>query len=120
MLRFGLGSGIFASILGLILTSLQAQHPAAAGNTFHESVEQPGTVWRPGVADSPYREIVQNLDNKVSHSGQSSAHLRLSANPGTHIYYWYPAPRVDIVDNLKVSIWIKANRPGTRIAARAV
>jgi hypothetical protein len=120
MVRLGFASTLVGIVAALILTCVQAQNPPATANTFRESFERPGAVWRAGVADSSYREISQTVDNKVSHTGQSSVHLRLTANPGTHIYYWYPIPRVDLVDNLKVSIWVKANRPGTRIVARAV
>ena len=80
MLRLGLGSALFGIVVALVLTSLHAQNPPSSANTFRESFERPGAVWRAGVADSSYREIAQSVDNKVSHTGQSSVHLRLTAN----------------------------------------
>jgi len=108
-----------ALVLALALATSEAQQ-SRASTIFRESFEQGASPWRPGVADSPYQEIASQIDDQVSHAGQHSAFLRLIAKPGTHIYYWFPVPKSDIVDDLKVSVWVRANRPGMRLAARAV
>jgi hypothetical protein len=118
-MRSGILLGIITTILAIAFTTLDAQQPPLA-NVFRESFEHPGGMFRPGIADSPYQEVAQQLDDKVAHGGQQSVFLRLIAKPGTHIYYWYSLPRADVVDDLKVSLWIRANRPGLRLAARAV
>jgi hypothetical protein len=109
-------------IVGVLLIAAfagtEAQPPASS--TFRESFENNAGLWRPGVADSPYQEVVNQLDDKVSHGGRQSAFLRLLAKLGTHIYYWYPIPRAEIIPDLKVSVWVRANRPGMRLTARAV
>lgn len=114
--------GIFpSSTLFLIvwLTSLQAQAPATS--SIHRDGFEQGTIsWRTGVADAPYQETLHRLDNKIAHTGGRSENVQLIAKPGTHIYYWYSIPKAEVVDDLKVSVWVKANRPGIRLAARVV
>ena len=107
-MRRCVGFTIITTILGLAFAA--GQQPPLA-NIFRESFETGGPMFRPGVSDSPYQEVALQVDDKVSHSGQHSAFLRLIAKPGTHIYYWYPVPKADIVDDLKVSLWVRANRP---------
>lgn len=116
--RTGIALGL---LIGAIvwLSTLQAQPPRGS-NEHRDGFEQGAIAWRSGVADAPNQELLHRLDDKVSHTGQRSEQIRLNAKPGTHIYYWYPLPRTDVVDDLKVSVWVKANRPGVRIAARAV
>src|SRR5262245_16413996 len=114
-IRIGLIVGV---VLAIAFAATEAQPPASS--TFRESFENNAGLWRPGVADSPYQEVANQLDDKVSHGGRQSAFLRLIAKPGTNIYYWYPIPRAEIVPDQKVNLWVRANRPGMRLTARAV
>src|SRR5213075_1529904 len=83
-----------------VLASSAAQPPASS--TFRESFENNAGLWRPGLAGRPYQEVDNQLDDQVSHGGRQSPFLRLLAKPGTHIYYWYPIPRAEVVADLKV------------------
>lgn len=109
----------WASLALVWLTALQAQSPSAS-SLHRDSFEQGTIAWRSGLADAPYKELYHNLDDKIAHTGQRSEQIRIAAQPGTHIYYWYGLPQAEIVDDLKVSVWLRANRPGLKLAARVV
>ncbi|MFO7904441.1 MAG: hypothetical protein ACQESR_07435 [Planctomycetota bacterium] len=55
-----------------------------------------------------------------AHSGQTSEHFKIRAGTGTYVHLTTPIRRSRIIDELTVSIWVKANRPGLRLSARAV
>lgn len=106
------------SALMLVVTISSAQGPVS--NLHRDSFEYGTLAWRAGVADAPYQEAIHRLDNTVAHSGQQSEQLKLIIKPGTHVYYWYMLPKAEIIEDLKVSVWVKANRPGMKLAARVV
>ncbi|HQR05793.1 MAG TPA: hypothetical protein PLN21_03170 [Gemmatales bacterium] len=114
------GMIVSTTLLAIIwMASLHAQPPATS-SVHREGFEQGTICWRTGVADAPFQETLHRLDSKIAHTGTRSENIQLIAKPGTHIYYWYALPKAEIVDDLKVSVWVKANRPGMRVGARVV
>ncbi len=77
-------------------------------------------VWLPGAADAPFKEIAHKLTDESAHSGQRSEVMRLQVEPGTFIHYTYDPGRGPVTDELNVSVWIKANRPGVQLLCRVV
>lgn len=112
-------SGLFVLLVmsGLII-SATAQPPTS--NHHRDSFEQGTMAWRSGTADAPFQENRHQISNTVAHTGTHSEHIHLIAKSGTNIYYWYGLPRAEIVEDMLISVWIKANRPGLKIAARVV
>jgi hypothetical protein len=78
------------------------------------------TFWVRGPADAPFRELVHDVTDAMAHTGQLSEHLRINSEQGTFIHYYYPTGKAPISDELSVSLWVKANRPGIQILARLV
>ncbi len=104
--------------LALLANLSSAQGPES--NLFRDGFEQGSLAWRAGVADAPYQEAIHRIDNSIAHSGQQSEFLKLLIKPGTHVYYWYQLPRSEVIEDMKVSVWVKASRPGLKLAARVV
>jgi len=77
-------------------------------------------IWVKGAADAPSRETVHRLTEEYAHEGQRSEWLQLQAEKGTFIHYTYDIGRAPIRDELNVSLWVKSNRPGIQLLARAV
>ncbi|MFO0814984.1 MAG: hypothetical protein U0796_17315 [Gemmatales bacterium] len=107
-------------MVGLLGVSSSAQGPQTQGSVHRDGFELGSLAWRAGVADAPYQETQHKPDTRVAHRGQQSEFIQVVAKPGTHIYYWYNMPRAELVEDLKVSLWVKANRPGMKLAARVV
>src|SRR5260370_1452473 len=70
-----------------------------------------------GTADAPYKEFVHDVTDSTSHGGQYSEHLQLASEQGSNIFYYYSTNRAPIADDLSLSLWIKASRPGTQLGA---
>lgn len=77
-------------------------------------------AWVKGTADAVNRETTHEVTDATAHSGQYSEHIQLSAEQGSQINYYYSTGRAPISEELSVSVWVKANRPGIQLAARVV
>jgi hypothetical protein len=78
------------------------------------------TAWQRGPADVPFTELEHKLTTQTAKGGQQCEHIRLSAERGSHIYYVYPIGKADLIEELTLSLWLKANRPGIQLFARLV
>jgi hypothetical protein len=105
-------------LICLLGFTAQAQEPPSS--IHRDGFETGNLSWRAGVADAPYQESFHKLDTRTVHRGQQAEFIQAVAKAGTHIYYWYNLPRTELVEDLKVSLWVKANRPGMKLAARVV
>ncbi|MCS6976916.1 MAG: hypothetical protein NZM31_07920 [Gemmatales bacterium] len=77
-------------------------------------------AWQRGPADAPVTELEHKLTAQTAKGGQQCEHIRLTADRGSHVYYFYPVGRAELVEELTLSLWLKANRPGIQLFARLV
>jgi hypothetical protein len=112
----------FRALPILAIISLASICPSRAGaQQIHRyPFETRDPVFIKGTADAPFQELVHDISDATSHGGQYSEHLQIASEQGNSIYYYYPTSRAPIGDDLNLSIWIKANRPGAQLAARLV
>jgi hypothetical protein len=73
-----------------------------------------------GPADAAYKETAHALSDEYAHSGQRSEHIQLQAEAGHFIHYTYDLGKAPVSDDLNVSLWLKANRPGLQLLCRVV
>jgi hypothetical protein len=93
----------------------------ARGQQIHRNgFEAREPVWVKGTADAPFRELVHDISDATAHTGQFSEHLQISSERGDYVYYYYPTSRAPLNDDLSISLWVKANRPGIQLLARLV
>lgn len=112
-------TGILATIgaTAFLLAALGLVH----GQQVHRnSFEARETAWQRGTTDAAFRETTHDMTDATAHTGQLSEHIALTAERGSQIYYFYPTGRAPVTDELSVSVWVKANRPGAQVAARIV
>ncbi|MHB1425877.1 MAG: hypothetical protein ACYC3I_22155 [Gemmataceae bacterium] len=77
-------------------------------------------LWAPGPHDAGYKEVLHELTDKSMHGGQRSETLQIEAERGSYIHYSYNLGRAPVTDDLNVSLWVRANRPGVQLLARVV
>ncbi|GIW79060.1 MAG: hypothetical protein KatS3mg105_0867 [Gemmatales bacterium] len=94
--------------------------PALGQDLHREGFETKQLSWFQMSADARFEEKTHEITRSVAHSGDYSEHIRLIAQQGTKILYAYPTPRAPISDELNVSLWVKANRPGIQLLAEVV
>src|SRR5262249_37182841 len=122
MKRHGRALGWLPPIAILVLAALLASARGQQGQTFIQyGFESRDPVFVKGGADARYMESAPRLsDDLTAHTGKRSEFFQLSAEPGSFIHYTYDVGRAPVTDELNVSIWIKANRPGAQVHCRVV
>lgn len=114
-------SGVVGGLVALALVAiLQGRTPGQ--QLYRDGFENRNTAWAKGAADITFQEAVHDVTDKFAHNGQTSEHILLTAQPGSgsYIHYVYPVGQAPIGDELKVSVWFRANRPNAQVLARLV
>ncbi|MFM9067467.1 MAG: hypothetical protein ACKOUR_09080, partial [Planctomycetota bacterium] len=57
---------------------------------------------------------------KDAYRGQGCEHLRLQTGQGSYVYLSHEVTAAPIIDELKVSLWVKSDRPGIQLRLRVV
>ncbi len=109
--------GLFAAAGGLLLALLSA---GRGQQIVREGFEARDPVWVKGTGDAVFRETEHRLTDETAHGGQRSEFVQLEAEQGTFIHYYFDVGRAPVADELSISVWVKANRPGVQLAARVV
>jgi hypothetical protein len=114
--RWLVGGTLLATVALLIL----AGSPLLGQQFVQYGFESREPIWVQGPADAAYKQLAHRLTDESAHSGQRSEFIQLNAEPGTFIYYTYSPGKAPITDELSVSVWVKANRPGISLRCRAI
>src|SRR6185436_19901254 len=85
-----------------------------------DSFESPDPVWRLIQSDGRARIAHQIRDFRVAHSGQSSEAVRISTQGGSYAYLSYDINPAILIDELAVSLWLRADHSGPQMALRVV
>ena len=103
----------------LVLSILVVHH--ALGQQIHRyPFETRDPVFVKGTHDAEYKELVHDVTDTTARGGQFSEHLQIVSEQGNSIYYYYPTGRAPLAEDLSVSLWVKANRPGAQLMVRVV
>lgn len=86
----------------------------------HDSYEDLAVTWELADHDCAARILQHERTLTAAHSGQTSELVRLQAGSGTYIHLVTPLATSQIIDELTITVWVKSNRPGLQLAARAV
>ena len=79
--------------------------------------------WSKGGFDTTYEELAHRIDDHEPRSGHGSELIELDikqANNLGYVHYVYPVGKAPITDELRVALYLRANRPGIQIMARIV
>ncbi|MCS7016104.1 MAG: hypothetical protein NZM42_08325 [Gemmatales bacterium] len=101
-----------ALVVGLFAQSTLEVH--------RDGFEGATVAWQKGLANATHRELAHERSTQTAHSGRQSEHIRLHADKGTFIHYYYDVGKAALLQELTLSVWVKANRPGAQLLARLV
>jgi hypothetical protein len=108
----------------VVLAVLAAAGVAIAQSIQRDSFDGREVQWAKGPANVPATEEAHVLTAQHAHSLPSSEYIKIKAeangelNP--YVYYSYPTKPAPITDDMTVRVWVRTNRPGVRLLARAV
>ncbi|NUQ64025.1 MAG: hypothetical protein HUU20_16230 [Pirellulales bacterium] len=94
---------------------------AARGQTaWYEGFEGPQPSWRQAGGNLLFRVEQHQRLHGDAHTGEGCEFLRVSGAGGSEILFRHDAGQPRVIDELMPTLWIKADRPGLQLVARAV
>jgi hypothetical protein len=106
--------------LGLTIGLLAIASFAFAQTSIHRNGFETKPSWTKGGYDAEYNEIAHRIDDRDPHNGRGSEYIELDAKKGTFVHYIYPVGKAPITEELRATLWLRANRNGMRIMARVI
>jgi hypothetical protein len=97
--------------------ALASAHAQAAGL---EQFEGPVATWQLVERDCALRIEAHERTLRDAHRGQGSEYLRIAAGNGTRVYMGHVIGPARAIAELSLSVWIKSDRAGLQLMARAV
>lgn len=61
-----------------------------------------------------------DLTDEHVHGGTRAEFIHIAAGPGSYVHYAFPLGKGPILDELKISLFVRSDRPGVQLFARAV
>lgn len=111
--------GMVLAGLGLACVSLGLPVSAAGAATV-ELFESPEPTWRIVDDDCGVRVIEHARTFDEAHSGRGCERLRLRTGQGTYVHLAHDVTPARVIAELTPRVWVKADRPGLQLYARAV
>ena len=103
-----------------VLLAIAAALPAAAQGIAHEGFEGPTPSLQPAGSDAPVRMISHRRQRGAAFEGQWCESLQISAQGATHVFFAQTIASTYVIDEVVASLWLKSDRAGLQILARAV
>ena len=102
-------------LLGFFVSMAVAAHAAPWTETF----EGTAVKFRDGGGNSQY-QFQNSLLNVGQHGGKQCAYIKVSGRGGSYVYATLDVGRPSIIPELYPTVWVKSDRAGIRLFARAV
>jgi hypothetical protein len=112
----------YSSVLACLLLSAGAQDdkPRADAPALRDGFETPEPVWESEHTDSVVRLLEHDRSQRAAHGGRLSEHFHFEAGAGSQFFVSYATPKIQVSDDLKVGLYVRADRAGARLYARIV
>jgi hypothetical protein len=94
--------------------------PVVADQLVREGFEGTEPLWLQGASDGTFRELAHRMTDERPFRGHGCEVIQVNLEKGNYVYYTYDTGRAPLTDELRASVWIRANRPGTQLLARVV
>jgi hypothetical protein len=90
-------------------------------NVVHEGFESPEVTWHEAGGDVPrYQVSAHQRTSSGVHSGAGCEFIQVIAGDGTSIRFALDIGKARVIEELKATLWVKADRPGIQLLARVV
>src|SRR4051812_14879708 len=85
-----------------------------------DDFESARPIWRQEQTDATVTLQAHERSQRAAHDGRSSERFQFVAGTGSGFFYSYPLPRIPVVEELRVELFVRSNRSGTRLSGRVV
>ncbi len=88
--------------------------------TLVDGFETGRPVWRQEETDATFLLRDHDRTDRAAREGRYSERFRFQAGLGSALYYSYAVPRTPVVEDLKATLYVRANRPGVQLFGRVI
>ena len=111
----------FLKVIAIVLATLfLVQTLVWAQQVLQIGFEGRDLIFQPGKSDANLSGIKHELTTETAHTGQKSEWIQFIAGNGQFAHYQFTPGQAPVTDELNISLWIKANRPGMQLYCRVV
>lgn len=103
-----------------ILLLLAPPTLALAQRVYHEDFEKIKTSWTFEKSDASYQLLQHDRSRDAAHTGKRGERLHLRTGKGQLLVYRHPVNQARVLEELRISLWIKTTHPGIQLSARIV
>lgn len=107
-------------VLAVLVSCIAGAGRARAQSLSAEGFEGAEPSWRFAEADAAYRVEVHQRSRQAAHTGAGGELVRIQSGTGRFVYLAHEITPVHIIDELRPSVWVRANKPGIQFLARIV
>jgi len=107
------------SLTGSLYAAPDAQ-PDQGPTAWYEAFEGPQPSWQVAGTNAQYRILRHQRVREQAHGGNACETIQIAAEGGTYLNLAHRVDNPRVIDELRVTLWLKANRPGLQLAAEVV
>ena len=111
----------FSILLLLTLAALPsrspAQPPAPGPPAWHEDFEGPVVSWSDAGGDAGYTVVAHQRVRGGAHGGQGCEWMQIAAQNGSAVYFAHDIGRPWVIEELRPTLWLFADRAGLQFTA---
>ncbi|MGL4514251.1 MAG: hypothetical protein ACRCT8_14275, partial [Lacipirellulaceae bacterium] len=106
----------------LLLLALAAAAGVSRGDTWTDPCDTPEVAWRLALAD-PVTRVVRHERTAIGGSNGAprlAERIEYECPPASAAWFWRDVPAAAVIDELRVAVSMRSDRPGTQAAAEVV
>lgn len=89
-----------------------------AEGVWYESFEGPDPSWKVVASDGHVTVRGHQRTDQVAHTGRKSEWIQIWGNNATYVFAEHPIGKARVIDDLRLRLWLRADRPGIELRAR--
>ncbi len=101
-----------------LLIALLLLAAARAETGWYEGFEGPQPSWQDAGGDAQYRLLGHQRLRQDAHTDGGCEWLQVEGNSGSYVYFAHDIGRPRVIDELAVSVWVRADRSNLHLAVR--
>ena len=107
-------------VVGLLVATRGDDLKPPPAGALRDGFEGSRVSWQREASDATVNLVAHERSQRAAHSGRLSERFQFDARLGSQFFVSYSTPPVPVTDELAVSLYVRANRPGVRLYGRVV
>jgi hypothetical protein len=107
-------------VVGVLVATKGDDLKEPPAGALRDGFEGARVSWQREASDATVNLVAHERSQRAAHGGRLSERFQFDARLGSQFFLSYSTPPVPVTDELSVSLYVRANRPGVRLYGRVV